>query len=849
MARRGGTTRSLIVSVPPLFFARENSGLVVAALEGKMCVLEGVHNLEAGALASIARLAQDRELPLPDGSMLVSERSFMDMRKLTGLTHAELVRDKRILPVHPSFRIVATASYPLHASQSGTVLDRLPWMTEEICGLFAFVDIPGPDRAEEEAIIKRLVPLNTPMEAIVSILDFAHKFRDISEGAGDGAQAGGSVLNKAGNLGTRQLIRILRRVAEDPEEDLHRAINRTLLSPFLPQLARMALQELLQESGIRPRPREVRRGVPPPEVKGNHLVVGNVKMPIFDPAKSDPEGEALVPRVSAAFFDNDLHTLVMRELIADFALGEQLILIGNQGVGKNRLTDRFLELINRPREYIQLHRDTTVQSLMVQPTVENGLIIYKDSPLVRAVKTGRVLVVDEADKAPVYITSVLKSLAETGEMTLTDGRKIRPASEVVSRAAHSRDIIVHPDFRLILLANRPGYPFLGNDFFSAIGDVFATHAVENPDVESEMALLSQAAPELSQETIKKLVLAFGDLRQAFDDGLVNYPYSLRELMHLVRHMKRFPEDEIDTVLRNVFDFDVMRKEYHEILLQILNKHGIPVSSLGVEAARRASGAKGGKKRNVMLKFEGDAADGMRRPQRGGRNMPNMRGRGRGGGAQAMPRNIAKVVDPKEGKVDPKNKPHRGGNTWRGGTGGSSTAGLGGRAGPYRLDLGHDVMQISDELKEQVPEEVKQAARQMAREGLERRLKEINMTAYDAAAYKEFYNNVQQEIRQLRVVLEGIQAKEKERVWLKNMTDGDLDDSKLIDGLTGEHAIYKRRGDEQPEFGATQKKPKRIKFVVDISGSMYRFNGLDGRLNRTLEAALMVGDAGESETMG
>jgi hypothetical protein len=114
-----------------------------------------------------------------------------------------------------------------------------------------------------------------------------------------------------------------------------------------------------------------------------------------------------------------------------------------------------------------------------------------------------------------------------------------------------------------------------------------------------------------------------------------------------------------------------------------------------------------------------------------------------------------------------------------------------------------------------------------------------MTAYDAAAYKEFYNNVQQEIRQLRVVLEGVQAKEKERVWLKNMTDGDLDDSKLIDGLTGEHAIYKRRGDEQPEYGATQKKPKRLKFVFDISGSMYRFNGLDGRLNRSLEAALMV----------
>jgi len=41
--------------------------------------------------------------------------------------------------------------------------------------------------------------------------------------------------------------------------------------------------------------------------------------------------------------------------------------------------------------------------------------------------------------------------------------------------------------------------------------------------------------------------------------------------------------------------------------------------------------------------------------------------------------------PKEGKWDDENNPHVGGNTWAGGTGGSNTAGLGGRGGPYRLD--------------------------------------------------------------------------------------------------------------------------------------------------------------------
>ena len=53
-----------------------------------------------------------------------------------------------------------------------------------------------------------------------------------------------------------------------------------------------------------------------------------------------------------------------------------------------------------------------------------------------------------------------------------------------------------------------------------------------------------------------------------------------------------------------------------------------------------------------------------------------------------------VSGPKVGKIDPKNVPHVGGNTWAGGTGGRDTAGLGGRGGPYRLDAGHDVHQVN-----------------------------------------------------------------------------------------------------------------------------------------------------------
>ena len=96
----------------------------------------------------------------------------------------------------------------------------------------------------------------------------------------------------------------------------------------------------------------------------------------------------------------------------------------NAGVGKNKIVDRICELHRDEREYIQLHRDSTVGQLTLSPTLENGKIVWKDSPLVRAVIEGCSLVIDEADKAPVEVISILKSLIEDGELLLADGRKI-----------------------------------------------------------------------------------------------------------------------------------------------------------------------------------------------------------------------------------------------------------------------------------------------------------------------------------------------------------------------------------------------------------------------------------------
>lgn len=356
------------------------------------------------------------------------------------------------------------------------------------------------------------------------------------------------------------------------------------MSSFLPKLPRDSLEQTMEAADIKVTPKaDVDTNNNPDHlitcsVKDGMLTIGNTQVPVFNPGNKTKVPDVL-------FYENPQHLAVMEDMLKDFLLGEHLLLVGNQGVGKNKIVDRFLHLMNKPREYIQLHRDTTVQTLTLQPTVKDGVIVYEDSPLVRAVKMGHVLVVDEADKAPTHVTCILKTLIESGEMHLADGRRI--VSHKSGHVSLDNTIVGHPDFRMIVLANRPGFPFLGNDFFGAMGDIFSCHAILNPDMESEMSMLQQYGPNVPRNVLEKLVNAFGELRSMADQGLISYPYSTREVVNIVKHMEKYPNDGLRKVVKNVFDFDAYSKELQETIIKTMHKHGIPygVSQAEVNLAK------------------------------------------------------------------------------------------------------------------------------------------------------------------------------------------------------------------------------------------------------------------------
>ncbi|KAG0140334.1 hypothetical protein CROQUDRAFT_674710 [Cronartium quercuum f. sp. fusiforme G11] len=560
----------------------------------------------------------------------------------------------------------------------------------------------------------------------------------------------------------------------------------------------------------------------PKDQDKEEITLEEIRIP-RDVIKDNDERIGLVPQMEW-FFENRDQNGLMRNIAIDLLiLRQHLCLLGNQGVGKNKIVDRLLMLAGKPREYIQLHRDSTVQQLMFQTKLVKGKIEYLDSPLLKAIRNGRIIIIDEVDKAPEFVISILKSLAEDGEMSLSDGRKI------VFQKKSDMEIEMNKNFKMILLANRPGFPFLGHHFINLIGDGFNFYCIKNPDLESEIELITQllknnnkikehekngifnVTNEKQKIIVRRLVNVFDKLRKSFENGLITYPFSLRA----------FPNDSLEVGMRNVFDFDLYRPETIDLVYEAMIENGFKVSKLGVERIRELEEIESVKSNKIEYL-------NTNKESKGKLIMFGKKEEDEGSSE------VAEIGDRDENG-------DFGDDTWGGGSGMVDMSGMGARAGSRKILRRTNLYQMPDRSTNSIPDAVRERAKALTREELEKKLTDLSMRAGEVTYYGYYYKPVQAHIPQLVATLENLEAKEDERVWVKGQTDGEFDERKLVDGLIGESAIYKRRAIERPESGRPQLKPKRIRFVFDISSSMYRFQA-DGRLDRSCQTAIMIMEA-------
>jgi hypothetical protein len=369
----------------------QDTPLITAVREGHLAILDGIHRLPMGTLSVLLRLVEDREITLYDGTRYVRYDRYERMQSELGLDVATLA-SRRIFPVHPSFRLLAMANPPELIN---------PWLTNEIMNLFHFHSfalltppsapaVPGLPSSSTSVLpsltLNKSLSISILLQSIVadanpSLLSalerFAVRVNDLRSDP---------VIQLDKVLSLRQLIRIARRSTAYPGEVPDNVANTCMLK-FMPVAKRDVLLSVIRQVGLTSPTFSdpatsmistssialVSSGPPAAtscsiKQENGRLIIGSVSIPIVAPLH--PE---LVPDV--VFFNIPRHTLHLESMLKDFLLGDHLLLIGSQGVGKNKLVDRLLQLMCREREYIQLHRDTTVQSLTLSPSLDGGVSI------------------------------------------------------------------------------------------------------------------------------------------------------------------------------------------------------------------------------------------------------------------------------------------------------------------------------------------------------------------------------------------------------------------------------------------------------------------------------------------
>lgn len=256
-----------------------------------------------------------------------------------------------------------------------------------------------------------------------------------------------------------------------------------------------------------------------------------------------------------------------------------------------------------------------------------------------------------------------------------------------------------------------------------------------------------------------------------EDGTLVYPYSVRELILVARRLNTFGSDssvdDLSCALRDVFDGDSEDRSANAAIAEVLSAHSLHGLAHAVRQGQHPLGA-------MDLKLS--------------RSSTNV---GRQLGEEHTPPPMPET-GPTHGEWD--GKQHTGGNRFAGGSGGTGTAGLGGRAGPYRLDVGQEVHLLTEAEKAAgVSQESLDAAKQLADEAYARRLQEIGLAAHDAAELEGYLAAVAPQVVRMQRLLREHRVRGDERVWLKARQVGELDQTRLVDGVAGSTAIYKHRG--------------------------------------------------------
>ena len=206
--------------------------------------------------------------------------------------------------------------------------------------------------------------------------------------------------------------------------------------------------------------------------------------------------------------------------------GKNLLISGPTGSGKTSLAEEFCARTGRGFYRVACHGRLEFSDLVGQLTLlSDGSTSFVHGPLVRAMREGAVLAMDEFNFVPPAISGALNTVLDGGALLIPQtGELIEP----------------HPEFRIVATGNAVDR---GDDAASYAGTQrmnlamiqrFLTMKVSYLEPLQEAQVLHRIAPKLPGKVITTLVELAKDVREAFMRGDMDTTIATRTLERVVK---------------------------------------------------------------------------------------------------------------------------------------------------------------------------------------------------------------------------------------------------------------------------------------------------------------------------
>ena len=242
----------------------------------------------------------------------------------------------------------------------------------------------------------------------------------------------------------------------------------------------------------------------------------------------------------------------------DYPLSPRII--GQPGVGKTTLAMAATQTRKQDLYIYQCTADTRPEDLLVSPVItKGGSITYQASPLVTAMVTGNICLLDEGNRMNEKSWASLASLL--------DHRRL------VESVVAGIQIAAHENFRCCVTMNEDVSTYEVPDYI--LSRLQPTLKVDFPSKEHELAILHYHLPFASADLLN-LTVAF--LQKAHQLDLA---FSVRDGIHTVQYaMKRMAQDSTHPLAHD--------EAWREALIKVLGDEAMDLDAL----AKRRSHALG-----------------------------------------------------------------------------------------------------------------------------------------------------------------------------------------------------------------------------------------------------------------